>query len=466
MLDITSGTHILPDPAELWKKGKRQYMPLEIFNLGAVGLNERTKTEIAFLKVRPFSFSTVGAIPEPLLRRWLHHRKILTAMLDGAAVRSLLKQTDFDPVPVTADEEQWKKFAKENWLAASGISKDGRVGGIPLNNNEFYDISFTEDLLAEIKDFPALGRIKRKMDTGLYLDDIVVEQLLKAEKDPETAYYGQLRQLMAGTPAPRWRWRVNLKDAALQYSETQVSNTQAFSQVTNPKLQALNQTFLQSSLKLALEARRDAFWDDTKVSLDYGKIILEPVGQAKVISETADQILLENELRYAAFKWDRLGGAVLGPLVSLGYDTEFTDDAGLPRRKIAVGKAGVKIFEGKVIQDFYTAAVMERDFTYGDAYTKWAWETGTHIGGLMGSNGPEYSVDISYKQFSPNRLRVTDLRRELELEAKLKIRLFSDLSIAPFADFYAAKGMVNNMVAHNYIFGISLDYSRLFKIRN
>ena len=125
-----------------------------------------------------------------------------------------------------------------------------------------------------------------------------------------------------------------------------------------------------------------------------------------------------------------------------------------------------KVFEGRIIQDFYTAAVMERDFTFPDAYTKWAWETGSHLGGLMGESGPEYSVDISYKQFSPNRLRLTDLKREFELNAKLKIRVFSDLSLAPFADFYAAKGLTGGQVARNYIFGISLDYSRLFKIRN
>ena len=466
MVDITSGAHVLPDPSALWDKFKRQYTPLEICNLGAVALNERTKTEIAFIKIRPFSLTTAGAVPEPMLRRWLAHRKIFTGRLDGAAVRQLLKQADFDPVPVAAGEDPGKKFTKENWLSVGGVSEDGRVGGIPLNNNEFYEVSLPDDLLAQIKDFPTLGKLRNKTDTGLYLDDIVVERIQKAKKGPEPEYYEQLRRLIAGTPAPRWRWRLNLKEAALQYSETQVSNTQAFTQVPNPKLQALDQTFLQSSLKLALEARRDTFWNDTKVSLDYGKIILKPTGQDKVVSETADRALFENELRYAAFKWDRLGGAVLGPLVSLGYDTEFTDDTGLPRRKIAVGKAGVKIFEGRVIQDFYTAAVMERDFTYPDVYTKWAWETGTHLGGLLRTRGPEYSVDISYKQFSPSRLRLTDLKREFGLEAKLKIRVFSDLSLAPFVDYYAAKGMTSAKAAHNYIFGISLDYSRLFKLRN
>lgn len=466
LVDITSGAYALPDPGAIWDNDKNQYNPLELFNLGAVALNERTKSEIAFVKIRPFSLTTAGGVPEPLLRRWLGRRKILTGRLDGAAVRSLLRQADFSPVPVPKEEEEAKTYGKENWLAAGGLTKDGRVNGVPLNNNEFYEISFTEDLLGETKNFPALDRLRNKAETGLYLDDAVIERLQEAKNNPGAAYYGQLRRLMAGKPAPRWRWRLNLKDAALQYSETQVANTQAFSQVPNPKFQALDQTYLQGSFKMALEARRDTLWNDTRVNFDYGKIILRPAGQDKVVSETADQMLFENELRYAAFRWDQLGGAVLGPLVSLGYDTEFTYTAAAPRRKIAVGKAGVKLFEGRVIQDFYTAAVMERDFTYPDAYTKWAWETGTHIGGLLGARGPEYAVDISYKQFSPSRLRVTDLKTEFEVQAKLKIRVFSDLSLGPFADFYSAKGVTSDKVAHNYIFGISLDYSRLFKIRN
>jgi len=462
---IASGARLLPDPTALWSKDKRQYTPLEIFNLGAVTLNEKTKAEIAFLKIRPFSLSLVGEIPESVIRHWFQHWEIITAELDGAAVRALLKQMDFDHIPVSSDDDWRKKYTKGSWLAVGGVSKDGRVGGIPLNNNEIYKVSFSEDLLAEVKDFPALGRIKHKLDTDLYLDDIVVDQLLEIKKNSNATSYEQLRKLMAGTASARWKWRLNVKEAALQFSETQVANTAAFSQVPNSKLQASNQMFMQNSLRLALESRHDAFWDDTKVSLDYGKIILNPIGGGKVVSETADQMLFENEMRYAALKWDRFGGAVLGPLVSLGYNTEFTHDAGIPRRKIVVGKAGVKVFEGRVIQDFYSAAVIERDFTYPDAYTKLAWEMGTHLGGLIGGIGPEYSVDISYKRFSPNRLRVTDLKQEFDLAAKLKIKLFSDLSLNPFADFYSAKG-VSGETAHNYIFGISLDYSRLFKIRN
>lgn len=480
IVSITSGTHLLPDSIELWSKDKKQYMPLEVFNLAAAVLNEKTKAEISLLKIRPFPISIVGEVSETVIRSWLQHRKIFTADLDGAAVLSLLKQIDFDYVPVS--NYDWReKYTKGNWLAAGGVLKNGRVGGIPLNNNETYKVVLTEDLLTETKNFSALSRIKNKSDTGLYLDDIVIDRLLKMKKNLQTAnipryenkksdlnaaYYEQLRKMMAGTTSPRWRWRLNIKDVALQFSKTQVSNTQAFSQVPNSKLQASDQMFLQGSVRLALESRRRTLWNDTKVSMDYGKVILKPTGLGTVENEVADQMLFENEISYGAIRCDRFGGGVLGPLVSLGYNTEFTADAGIPKRKIAVGKAGIKLFEGKLIRDFHTAAVMERDFTFPEVYTKWAWETGTRLGGLIGENGPKYSVDISYKQFSPNRLRVTDLKREFELNAKLRISVLSDLSLNPFASFYIAKGINIDKAAHNYIFGISLAYSRLFKIRN
>jgi len=380
-----------------------------------------------------------------------------------------------------ADGDWREKYAKGNWLACVGLSKEGRVGSIPVNNNETYKVSFTEDLLKEINNFPPLAGLRNKSDTGLYLDNIVADKLLKIKESSQAAgagaygkgtpglntFYGEtLKRLFSGKPAPRWRWRLNIRDIALQFSETQVSNTERYGQVPNSKLQASDQIFMQGSAKLALESRRGTLWNDTKLSVDYGRIIIKPAGRGEIKSETADLLLLENEISYAVFKLKKLGGAVAGPLVSLGYNTELTHDAGIPKRKIAVGKAGLKVFEGRVIQDFYTAAVMERDFTYSDTYTKLAWETGSHLGGLLGGGGPEYSVDISYKQFSPSRLRATDLKREFELDAKLRIRIFSDLSLAPFAGFYLAKGVTTNEVAHNYIFGISLSYARLFKLRN
>jgi hypothetical protein len=463
-IGVASGTRLLPDASELWSEGKLQYMPSEIYNLGAMILNDRAESELALFKVNPLSINLAGEIPESVLRLWFQHRKIFTAELDGSALRALIKQIDFSPIPVLDHDQE--KYRKGSWLAAGGATKDGRIGGLAINNNESYKVSFTDDLQAEIKYFPALGRLRKKTDTGLYIDDVVAERLSKMKKGIRTEYYGQLRALMSGTSSPRWRWRLNVKDAALQFSQTQVSNTQAFSQVPNSKLQASNQLFTQGTVRLALESRRETLSDDTRVSLDYGKTVLKASGQEKAVNETADQALFENEFRYAVLKWDRFGGAVLGPLVSLGYNTEFTADAGVPKRRIALGKAGVKLFEGRVVRDFYTAAVMERDFTFPEVYTKWAWETGTHLGGLLGGSGPEYSVDISYKRFSPNRLKVTDLKSEFELYAKLKVKIFSDLNLAPFADFYAARGVLTDKTGHNYIFGISLDYSRLFKIRN
>ncbi len=479
LFNVSSGVLLLPDAADLWSGDKKQYMPLEIFNLAAAVLKEETKAEVAFLKIRPFSLSMVGNIPESVIKTWVKHGKIVTADISGAALVSLLKQIDFGNIPVS--NYDWReKYTKGNWLSVVGVSRDGRVGGIPISHNEIYKVALTEDLLNETKNFFALSGIKNKSDTGLYVDDIVIGRLSEMKGNSQievssnaengntglnAAYYNQLRNLISGKSSPRWRWRLNVKDISLQFSQTQVSNTESFSQIPNSKLQSSDQMFMRGSLRLALESRRETFWNDAKVSLDYGKIILKPSGMGKIENEVADKMLFENEMSCAVLKWNKFGGGVLGPLFSVGYNTEFTRNSGIPKRKIALMKAGVKMFKGRLIRNFHTAAVMERDFTFPEVYNKWAWETGMNLGGNIGGSGPGYSMDLSYKQFSSSRLRITDLKSEFELNAKLNIRMFSDFNLTPFASFYIAKGM-NNNTARNYIFGVSLSYSKLFKIRN
>lgn len=64
-----------------------------------------------------------------------------------------------------------------------------------------------------------------------------------------------------------------------------------------------------------------------------------------------------------------------------------------------------------------------------------------------------------------NQLRSTDLKEEIELSTKFGVSIVSDLRISPFASFYLAKGAFSGDTAYNLMFGVSLDYSKLFKLK-
>lgn len=457
---------VLPQPNKVWPQGpgaKINYTALEAANLKTNLLRKYAHTEVALVKIRPLRINMPGDVAESAMRdAWIGPWKIALARMKGAALLDLAKRIDFGAVPEA--EPRVADYFAEDWLSASGISADGKVGGFYIKRDEYYTVAMPEDLLAEKEAFPALKEAVSVSVSGDSVADAVISSLAEMKRADRAGspYYRQLAGSFSHQDGNNLIWRLNVKNIALQFSETAVNNTQYYSNAPNARLRSSDQVFVKGRGEFGSELYIRKWTVYTSLLMEYGKVVIRPVNSGRLKNETADDIWIQNEFRYKLYDCrELLGGLAAGLFFSAGYDTEFHRNGTVPRRKILRAKSGFKLFEGKALHGLYLAAVLDQDYTYGGSYTKLAWEAGFDF--TLPFKHFDYDMTGMFRNFSPGGLKPADLKTELELDAKIKIRLVSNLALSPFVSYYSASGAAISRTASNTMAGISLEYSGLFK---
>jgi len=264
-------------------------------------------------------------------------------------------------------------------------------------------------------------------------------------------------------------WELNLQQLSLNLTSTEVHNTDP--QFNQARLKADSQTLVQGKLDFfANYFASKLFWSN-KLNAEYGKTYVRPVDKAETITENANKILLTTDLTYRLWKVENfIGGFEAGPFANIGYETEFdateVEIDGVKERhlrQIIRGKAGAKLFEGKYLKELYVAAVGESDFTYNPTSDKFAGEAGFRAEADV-RDGIKFIAWSYYRNYiSQSEEFPSDLEYEVEAEARLDVKLWNNLAVAPFVNYYSASAKRFNCVADNWYTGISLSYSTYFK---
>jgi hypothetical protein len=311
--------------------------------------------------------------------------------------------------------------------------------------------------------------VQRLSSGGKTLHEIVTGELraLKQAAKERTAWETAVKTAVANVPELRKIWRINLRSLSLQAANVGVAAPAGYASVGESRLSAVDQTRIQGSGRLVSEYYSGKFRLDSGVSADYGKVVLRPEGQPRVTAESVDQIEVESELTYRLRSFNgALGPLVIGPFAAAAYDTEFSRADPLPLRRVLRGKAGLKMFEGTNLQEFYAGLTTEQVYTYAPARTKYAAETGFRLAWPVPGTALTLLADGNYRNFARSRFdTVYDLKDRLELNAKLRTRLYGDITINPYASYFLATGKKLSGRASNLTTGFSLEYSKLFKIK-
>jgi hypothetical protein len=261
-------------------------------------------------------------------------------------------------------------------------------------------------------------------------------------------------------------WLLELKKIALNVTSTEVQNAETYKAagVSNARLTSDSQTLMQGTFNFAADYfAPKSFWSNTLL-MEYGKTYLRPVGKDEITNENVDKILITTDYTYRLWNIkDFLGGFEAGPFVNIGYETEFTPQDNTPLKKIIRGMAGAKLFEGKYLKSLYAAGVGEADYTYEPESTKFALEAGFKLENPIREGLKVVSFGYYRNYLSESTERITDLQYELELDVRLDVMLYKNLSLAPFINYYAAEAKHFSGRGENLYTGLSLTYSTFFK---
>ena len=255
----------------------------------------------------------------------------------------------------------------------------------------------------------------------------------------------------------------NLKRIALQYNQNSVTNKEEDAEYPG--------TFTSDEQKVFtglfdgnIEYNNDTLVWLNSLFMEYGKSETKEKGN-KTKSENADKILFTTD--YTHKLW-HLEQGIVGPFVSLGYQTEFTkftgDDGEKYRTKILRGKTGIKLYEGKYFKELYAAAVEEADFTYGDTNMKTAGEVGYEFEYVIREDMKFVSNGYFRKFFIYDKYRNTDFKYEAETNNRLDVTIVGNLSFAPFINYKIAKTRGADKNRSNTTVGLSLGYQTDYKI--
>ncbi len=463
---LGSGDKLLPElrPAGGPAAGPAYGVP-DLYNLAAGLLRKELGAEVAVLRVKPFSSSMVGDIPTAMVKTWLGPDKPLALVLaPGRFINDLRSRQ----VPPRAPGAYYtpQDYAGMDYYALSGVDRYGRVSGLPLNDSELYLTALPAEL-AEGKRFLRPAAPPPGAPKTLYGAVIGGLEKLRAEASSREDWEARVEAAVRNEPPRRNLWRVNLRGLSLSMVNTDVSGPSAYANINESQLSAVNQTQVQGSGRLYSEYYSGKFRFDAGVSADYGKNVLRPRGQPHLTAESVDQLTYETQLIYRMRNYNgRLGRMVVGPYASAAYDTEFSRQDSLPLKKVVRGSAGMKLFEGAALQELYAGLTTEQVYTYSPARTKYAVETGFSLSLPLPGTALQLSADGNYRNFARSRFdTIYDLKQRLELNVKVSTRLYGDVMISPYLNFYLAQGKKLPGSAYNLTTGFALEYSRLFKLK-
>lgn len=462
---LGSGDALLPDPKRMPLHGNKPYSVYSIpdfYNMAAVLLRKKLKAEVSVLKINPSANNVLGDVPSSMVKTWLGpDEPVELAWVTGSFLKKFYKK-----LPRAANDLDYysaRFYQGKDYYATSGIDAAGRVAGLPLRDTELYLTALPAGLLEGKNGF------QRRKGAELTVHKTIIDGLqgIKDAAPAREAWEKKIEEAARNRTESRSIWRINLRSLSLQAVNTSVSAAPGYSGVNESRLSAVNQTQIQGSGRLFSEFHSGKFRLDSGISADYGKLVLRPAASPRVTTESVDQLMLENELRYRLKSYSgALGPLVIGPFATAAYETEFSRAGSLPLRKVLRGKAGLKLFEGTHLQELYAGLTTEQVYTYSPARTKYAAETGFRLAWPVPGTALALNADGTYRNFARSRFdTVYDLKERLEVNLRVSARLYGDITINPFASYFLASGKKLGGSGSNLTTGFSLEYSRLFKLK-
>lgn len=258
-------------------------------------------------------------------------------------------------------------------------------------------------------------------------------------------------------------WNLELKKISLNFTSASLKNQDIYKNFSNNRIKGDSQIVGQAFGNFEANYYAKNFVVFNSLIAEYGRNIIYPQNSAKIDNKTLDRILIGTDYTQRIWKIEKmLGGFEIGPYVQLGYQTEFTPQVGLDRRKILRFNTGFKVFDGKYIKNLHINAFGEEDFTYKKPVESLGVETGLNIEHKIEDN-VTLTYQFNFRSYLLNNYAPSNNPEyELEFNTKLDTKVYKNFAVAPFINFYMLKGRYFKEVGTNVFIGVSISYSQIF----
>lgn len=255
--------------------------------------------------------------------------------------------------------------------------------------------------------------------------------------------------------------KIDIRRIALDFSSTNINVSREYRDLQVNQFNGDNSILANFNADLALEYNFENSRVSTNLVTKYGVIILTPNNKPSTKTETSDEIVFNIGYTRKALQFEE---GFIGPFIDGEYQTEFTRNIDsknnlLPRNQILRYKGGIRLLDGKYIDEVYIAGVGEVDFSYSPNSIRGATEIGLRAKTLI-TDDIKLVYQGFYRQYVGfNIPRNNDLLYNINLTARLDVGIYKGFAFSPFISARFAKIRIAKNTGNNITTGISLLYS-------
>lgn len=260
-------------------------------------------------------------------------------------------------------------------------------------------------------------------------------------------------------------WLVDLTRVSVNFSSTKITNQDPYAQFANSRLSGDSQLIMQFYGYVLADYYSKRFVFFNSLLAEYGETMVFLSPKKRLRNKTLDRILFSTGYTQRIWKLDKIGGGEIGPYAQLSLQGEFTPSPNLPyRKKFFRFAAGVRLFDGKYVENLKLNLFGEEDFSdVHNLIESMGVETGLSLKRML-REGVQFSSLLNYRYYIINNYpNLRNPEHELECNIRLDTTLWNSFTISPFISFYLLKGRYINKPASNLFIGVSLSYGKVLK---
>ncbi|RDU65651.1 hypothetical protein [Helicobacter sp. MIT 14-3879] len=250
--------------------------------------------------------------------------------------------------------------------------------------------------------------------------------------------------------------KIDIRRISLDFSNTSINVTQEYIDDNINQFNSDSSTIVGFNADLALDYNFTNSRFSNRLLMEYGLILLRPRNAPRTKTETSDNIVFTIGYTRKSFM---LKNGFVGPFVDGEYQTEFTRNSNGTKNQALRYKAGIRMLDGKYIDELYLAGVGEIDFSLKPSSIRGAIETG-----IRAKNPITDNIGVVYQAFWRQYIGYTNFRSsDLEYNANFGVRLdvsiYEGFALSPFVSARFAKIKGSTKHASNITTGVALLFS-------